>query len=438
MRGKHVNRGNVLSPDVLRKIDEHINSFPKYSTHYTKMPITYLDATLTVRKMHDMFLEKHEDLKNIVKYEYFLKYFRDNFGYRFGRPQVDVCSTCEELQTKIKSKTLNDNAKRTAAAEFVVHKRRAKKFFSKLQEVKELSKAKPEVMGIVFDFMQNLPLPHLPVQEMFYLRKLWYYVFKIFDLKNDTAVFYNYPEGIANKGPDEVASFILNYVENFIPNTVTELHVFSDACGGQNRNHTLCRVLTALTMNNRFKIIHQYFPIRGHSFMPCDRTFAVIKRAVRRHDRIYSPDQYKDIIESAKKEVPTYKVIEVKNEDILDCKNWWPEFFTKLPKSLESKTPFSISKCRHFTVDSERKGYLKTSEFIDAVVHMTFKLNKPNIVDVPLPTNRVYNGKVPIKEQKLQDLGKLIKYIPHDFLTFYEERRTWPTGAVDDDANEHE
>ncbi|KAG8241322.1 pre-mRNA-processing factor 17 [Homalodisca vitripennis] len=108
---------------------------------------------------------------------------RDNFGYRFGRPQVDVCSTCEELQTKIKSKTLNNNAKRTAAAEFVVHKRRANKFFSKLQEIKELSKARPEIMGIVFYFMQNLPLPHLPVQEMFYLRKLWYYVFNIFDLK---------------------------------------------------------------------------------------------------------------------------------------------------------------------------------------------------------------------------------------------------------------
>ncbi|KAG8241320.1 hypothetical protein J6590_088907 [Homalodisca vitripennis] len=38
---------------------------------------------------------------------------------------------------------------------------------------------------------------------------------------------------------------------------------------------------------------------------------------------------------------------------------------------------------------------------------MTFKLNKPNIVDVPLPTNRVYNGKaddnepeVPVKRRK--------------------------------------
>jgi hypothetical protein len=37
-----------------------------------------------------------------------------------------VCSTCENLNTKLKDKCLNDNAKRTAAAELLVHKRTAK------------------------------------------------------------------------------------------------------------------------------------------------------------------------------------------------------------------------------------------------------------------------------------------------------------------------
>jgi hypothetical protein len=36
-----------------------------------------------------------------------------------------------------------------------------------------LCKEKEEVGGIIFDYMQNLPLPKIPVQEMFYLRKLW-------------------------------------------------------------------------------------------------------------------------------------------------------------------------------------------------------------------------------------------------------------------------
>ncbi|CAG9788936.1 unnamed protein product [Diatraea saccharalis] len=40
-----------------------------------------------------------------------------NFDLSFGSPAKDVCSQCESLKTKIKSSTLNDNAKREATAE---------------------------------------------------------------------------------------------------------------------------------------------------------------------------------------------------------------------------------------------------------------------------------------------------------------------------------
>lgn len=41
--------------------------------------------------MHILFIENNSSLEEIVKYGYYLKYFSDNFGYRFGRSQVDVC-----------------------------------------------------------------------------------------------------------------------------------------------------------------------------------------------------------------------------------------------------------------------------------------------------------------------------------------------------------
>ena len=172
MRGKHSNRGNLLEPQVITKIDSHIQQFPTKISHYKTNTVTYLESTLTVRKMHEHFLVKFLYLKNIVKYEYYLKHFRQNYGYRFGRPQVDVCSTCEELNAKIKSPFINENAKRHAVAELVVHKRRAKKLYNKLQEVTDMCKEKKTVAGLVLDFMQNLPLPFIPVQEVFYLRKL--------------------------------------------------------------------------------------------------------------------------------------------------------------------------------------------------------------------------------------------------------------------------
>lgn len=77
--------------------------------------------------MHTLFIQKHPDLITVVKYDYYNKYFNTNFVYKFGRPQVDVCSTCEDLHETTKSNTLNDNAKRVAIAELIVHKRRANK-----------------------------------------------------------------------------------------------------------------------------------------------------------------------------------------------------------------------------------------------------------------------------------------------------------------------
>lgn len=299
-RGKHGNRGNVKDPQIVAKIDSHINEFPVKVSKYKAVQVSYLDSELNVNKMYELFLHKYPDLENDVKYEYYLKHFRQNYGYRFGRPQVDVCSTCEDLNIKIKSPFLNESAKRVAVAELLVHKRRAKKFYNKLQEITNLCKEDKTTSALVFDYMQNLPLPFLPVQEMFYLRKLWLYVFCVHNLSDNSSVFYTYHEGEGNKGPDEVCSFLSHYITNFLPESVSKLHVFSDACGGQNRNHTLTRLLSALTVTEKFNSIRQYFPVRGHSFLACDRNFACVKRVIRKHDRVYLPSEYNDLIASAR------------------------------------------------------------------------------------------------------------------------------------------
>ncbi|PSN33696.1 Spastin [Blattella germanica] len=72
-----------------------------------------------------------------------------------------------------------------------------------MDNVTRFCKERKYVMATAFDFMQNLPLPFMPVQEMFYLRKLWYYVFNIHDIGRGTSVFYTYIEGEALRGPNE-------------------------------------------------------------------------------------------------------------------------------------------------------------------------------------------------------------------------------------------
>ncbi|KAJ8883231.1 hypothetical protein PR048_015071 [Dryococelus australis] len=42
-------------------------------------------------------------------------------------------------------------------------------------------------MGISLDFMQNLPLPHICTSDVFFCRQLWYCVFSVHDLADDSA-----------------------------------------------------------------------------------------------------------------------------------------------------------------------------------------------------------------------------------------------------------
>jgi len=80
---------------------------------------------------------------------------------------VDTCITCEQFNVKIKS-PLVDSVKRTRTAELMVHKRRAKKFHNKIASVQQLCKERQNVIAITFDFIQNLPLPNIPVEDIFY------------------------------------------------------------------------------------------------------------------------------------------------------------------------------------------------------------------------------------------------------------------------------
>ena len=114
--------------------------------------------------MHYLFKKQFPDSK-VNYYYYYYTYFKQNFSLRFGRPQVDVCSKCEELGVKIKSSILAENVKRAAVCEKVLHINRANKFYSKLKEIENECKKNEFSYGIVIDFMQNLPLPHIPVQR---------------------------------------------------------------------------------------------------------------------------------------------------------------------------------------------------------------------------------------------------------------------------------
>ena len=443
-RGKNQS-GNAKSGLVIDSIIQHIASFPVKTAHYTSREYRYLNEKLNILIMYKLFKEVHPEQN--VKYSYYKKIFKEQFSLSFGRPQVDTCSTCEELDTKIKSKFLNETAKRVALAEKTVHKKRASKFYKKLKTISELCRADDKVGGICIDYMQNLQLSVIPVQETFYLSQLTVNVLCIHNLKDDKVTFYVYHEGTGTKGPNEVVSFLLHHLDkNPEFKNIEQFHFFSDACAAQNKNHTIVRLFSALVSTNRFKKIEQYYPKRGHSFLPCDRDFSILKRKIKKSDRIYTLKEYVELIITSNKSLNRFTVVLPNSDDILNFKGWWPTYFKKTMLSNESlgrniprdqKIAFKISNFRHFIHSSEHDGIVVTKQYIDGLQTHSFRLRNSNKELISFPTRKAYpEGHIPINIKKMQDLRKLEKYLPdnEEVKDFYSEIFNLPT--CEGDSNE--
>lgn len=171
--------------------------------------------------MHELYLQKHEpeqyslllqnkDIKPVVKYEYFRKYFTENFKISFGKPKSDTCSKCDKLMNKISSSD-SDEIKKSLEVEKEIHLRKAEWFYTHLKEKTNLAKTTATVEVITFDFQQNMPLPVSSSGEVFYKIQLWMYNFCIHVGSTGKSYCYVYDETVGGKGQNEVASMILDF-----------------------------------------------------------------------------------------------------------------------------------------------------------------------------------------------------------------------------------
>jgi hypothetical protein len=107
---------------------------------------------------------------------------------------------------------------------------------------------------------QDLPLPHIPVQESFYFRQLWIdlYVFGTNNLKIKSHIFIYIMTG---EQPTKYVPYcciisLATYLK------LSKYCIFLGCCPGQNRNHTVVIFLATLVANVRFNKIFQYFSVR--------------------------------------------------------------------------------------------------------------------------------------------------------------------------------
>lgn len=83
-----------------------------------------------------------------------------------------------------------------------------------------------------------------------------------------------------------------------------------------------------LVENNKFENINHYYSQRGHSFNPCDRDFALIKRVLQKLDRLYTLEQIGELMIRSSS-YNKFLVKYVTSNDIMNFSRWWPQYYKK-------------------------------------------------------------------------------------------------------------
>ncbi|VEN43467.1 unnamed protein product [Callosobruchus maculatus] len=144
-------------------------------------------------------------------------------------------------------------------------------------------------------------------------------------------------EGVAGRGAQEVGSCLKKFIDQHLKNGVEDLILWSDSCGGQNRNIKIVLLLKKiLSEHSTLQTICFKYLESGHSFLPNDTDFAQIERALKLQVRIYTIDEFKSVIENSKKKNP-FEVIQMNPEDFFSTEN--------IEKQISSRK-ITIDKCK--------------------------------------------------------------------------------------------
>ena len=98
---------------------------------------------------------------------------------------------------------------------------------------------------------------------------------------------------------------------NIFSSDVRELQTFCDSCDGQNKNWAIITFLHYVTVVlKRFNKITVTYPVRGHSYMECDKNVALINNKTPAE----TPRDWREAIANARVKPSPFQLVECTND----------------------------------------------------------------------------------------------------------------------------
>lgn len=413
-RGRHPPH-NKTTIESKNEVKAFIEKFPCYESHYSREKSShrkYLSPDLSIGKMYELYKDEIGE-RVPVSYFIFREIFNKEFNLHFHPPITDSCKKCDLFNVQIK--VADETRKQQVEFEKELHQRKAQSARDGLRNDTVLAK-RGEATVICFDLMKTLPTPVLTAGIVYYKRQLWTYCFNIHDMGTDNSFMFVWNETVASRGPQEVGSCLLYYIKNFV--TSTSLILYSDQCGGQNRNIKLSLLCNYITASPDFKVekIDHKFLVSGHSYLPCDQDFGLIEKQKKFHPRIFIPEEWQTVIRNARKKNP-FTVIEMKKSDFISTKILERNITNRKTSEAKTKVEWLKIQWLRFRKESPYTIQYKYSNsedsYFDTIdISKRKQTSQDNQLPLLYPTGNIINDK---KKQNLLELMALIPPIYHNF-----------------------
>jgi len=429
-RGKHEPWNKIDKSFIIA----HIESFPAYTSHYTRSASPnkrYLNGDLDVPKMYQEYVKQcQKDQRTPESQSYYSHIFHSEFNLSFKPPAKDTCSRCDDFEQRLKilqsdieilrkeGKDTTEKEEEKEGIEMIKDQHLFMTEEARRHQKTDTSNASDELFVFTFDFQKALAFPKLTTSICYYKRNLYVYNFGCYDCRSQEAKMFAWCETEGSKGAQEVSSCLIKYIEEFARDH-RKIVSFCDCCGGQNRNIKTVLALMNLLQSGRIaaETIELKFLVSGHSYLPNDRNFADIEKAAKKVNQIESAADWISLIRNCKKNNP-FNVEELTHKDFHSTAPY-EQLITNRKKDT-NKEPVNWLKIQWIKLDKGRpfSMFFKTCYDDSSFREVDFsKKNKrwKDAEKIPL-----YESTRPVTKEKFKDMMDLKKYITSSKRSFFE------------------
>lgn len=409
--------GNKHSDETIASVVQHILSFPSYESHYTRRTNKkkYLPCHLNLQKMYSLYCEGNS--KPVSRKIYSREFHKLNLSFKV--PQVDTCHKCDTLNMKIKSETVVEQ-KEIYEKELKEHHNLADAAYNTKKDDKNRAKEHSALRAFAFDLQQCLPTPYLNTSVAFYKRQLWTYNLTMHDLGNGDVKCYMWHEAEGGRGANQIATALYEELMN-LPDEVKHVILYSDTCGGQNKNsHVSVMFLAVMQRKATLQVIDHKFMVSGHSHMECDVDHGLIEKKKKKSEYpISHPYDWFQLVRTVGKK-KTFIVNEMTHDKFLDFASLLKNQLVLRKKNSEGNLfKWQEVKWLRYT-QAPGKVYYKTSlqENEPFKIVSFLRRGKPN---PKLDPKSLYTDTLQISKEKKEDLLSLLPLIRPEFHQFYRD-----------------